>query len=106
MSLSVLFLPFSTFFYLLFQMNVFSEKAIRELNHFGLEPILFLHVKERSEIQPIKPVTLKIPMLNNLERNDVFVICGNNDANQSSTEVLSYETTKNFLTVRLAHFTL
>ena len=88
-------------------MNMFSESAIGELSRFGLKPFPILHVKEKNKKQPLKPITIKLPINGQIQIDQkVIVICADSDGKTDLKEITSYHVGKNFLTVHLDHFTM
>ena len=55
-------------------MNVFLERAIDELKNFGLRPLPILHIKLKSWKQPAKPITVKLPLDQQLQDDEKVVI--------------------------------
>ena len=87
-------------------MNVYSEEAVDELSYSDMKPILFLHMKEKNNKEPMKPFTLRIPINGELHSDEkVFVVCENSDGVQHLTEFWSYGDVK-YLAVRLIKISL
>ena len=88
-------------------MNVFSETAVGELSRFGLKPFPILHVKEKNKKQPLKPITIKLPINGQIQSDEkVVVICADSDGITALREITSYHVAKHFLTFQLDHFTM
>ena len=86
-------------------MNVFSENAYSELKRLGLQPFPILHVSETSMRQPMRPVTLKLRLNSEIERNENFhILCG--DINDVSVEANSKpcQVGNDSISVQLHHF--
>ena len=87
-------------------MNVFSETAVGELSRFGLKPFPILHVKEKTKKQPLKPITIKLPINEQIQSDEkVVVLCADSDG-ITNLKQLTCEIGKQFLTVHLDHFTM
>ena len=88
-------------------MNVFSEEAIRELNNLELKPILFLHMMSGIDEQFIKPITLKVPLKDELQSDEkIVVLSGSCEEVKNLTKVTSYKNEGDCLTVEVDKFSL
>ena len=89
-------------------MNIFSKTAVDEfLSRFGLKPFPILHVKEKTKKQPLKPITIKLPIDGQIQSDEkVVVLCADSDRITDVKEVTSYKVGKNFLAIHLDHFTM
>ena len=83
-------------------MNVFSDLAIVELNHFGFHPFPVLHMKEKSHKQPIKPFTVVFPMIEDLRSDEQLLLFQGDNEKVDITEI-KFEIGEQFVSVQLHH---
>ena len=85
-------------------MNVFSENAVTELDHFGLKPFPILHIREINHRLPSRSITLQLLLNGELQRDEeVIAFCGDSDGLRVVAGSKSYEVGKHFVRFPLKH---
>ena len=88
-------------------MNVFSEKAIKDLSYFRLKPFPIIHMKERNGKQPMKPVTILLYMDRSMcEHERLAIFYGDSNGIIDVTETIQCHIEERLVNVQLDHFSM